>query len=215
MAAALLMLAAPAVAQHTVNFSYNQAAIQPQTPPATCPDGTTPVVLNNSLYRSTAPGKEAAPATAVSKTPVTTFTDQPGGGTFYYTVTATDCKGESPFSNEISVNVPSNPVVPGAPSGLQVTAVADNKNANPPIYSRSFQWNTVTVAGGVAVYYNIRREVTGTNQWVQLNSSPLIFPAYFDDAEAKGAQYGFQVQAWTLNAGAGAWSPTLFTGVTN
>jgi hypothetical protein len=211
--AALLLLATPANAQHTVSLSFNQGVVQPGTPP--CPDGSTPTVQKNSLYRATASGKEVAPPVSVSKAPVTSFTDQPGGGTFFYTVTATDCMGESPMSAEVSVVVPATPILPAAPTGLMVTGVADNTSATPPIYSRSFQWNAVTVSGSPVVYYNIRREVTGTNAWKILNPSPLQFPSYFDDTEEKGTLYGYQVQAWTLKDGGGSWSATLFTGPTN
>lgn len=214
-AALVLLACSPSVlAQHNVALSYTQAVVQPTTPPGTCPgSGSYLTITGNQLLRGTASGAEAVIQT--SSAPVVAFADTAviAGMTYFYEVTAGNCNGFGKVSNEISVTIP-NPVVPSAPTGLQVTAVADNKTANPQIFSRTLQWNTVNF-GGQLVYYNVRREDTGKNNWLVLNSTPMAFPTFFDDTEKKGGQYGYQVQAWTLSAGGGSWSPTLFTGVTN
>lgn len=210
-----------ATSPRSVQLNWTQAVIQVLTPPAKCPDGSTPTITNNLMYRSTTAGAEAAPAinASAAPAPATSYNDATvlPGGTYFYKVSATDCAGESGMSNEVGPEViPNNAPLPGAPTGLQVTAVADNKSATPPIYSRSLQWNSVQFGSPAQiVYYNIYREITGTNVYVKLNPSPLLFPAYFDDTEAKGALYGYRVTAWTLTAGEGPHSATEFTGVTN
>ena len=69
---------------------------------------TCPPVTSNNVYRSTTSG---GPYSEIyeSSTPITSYTDTPSTGTYYYVVSAVNSNGESPYSSEASASVSSGP----------------------------------------------------------------------------------------------------------
>jgi hypothetical protein len=114
-----------AAAPHSNNLSWVQSVIPAG---ATCPAGSTATstaVTSNSVYRSTTSGGEAGTTPiSVSAAAETTYSDTTvaPGNVFYYTVTATNCGGTSPMSNEVGPLTTPNPLPPNAPTGLTGTA---------------------------------------------------------------------------------------------
>jgi hypothetical protein len=105
---------------HQVVLNFTQGTV-----PAgdSCPSGSgSTAITGNTVYRGTTSGGETVLA-PVSSTPFTSYTDTTvtAGATYFYEVTATNCVGESPKSNEVTAVIP-NPQVPAAPTGLTATA---------------------------------------------------------------------------------------------
>ena len=119
----LFLCSSTAQAQHSITLNWTQGLVpNGASCPAGSPTGETPVVTQNTVYRGTTAGGESTTPFAIVKPPATTYVDTAvtPGTTYYYTVTASNCAGESPKSNEVSAVIP-NPIPPNPPQNLQVT----------------------------------------------------------------------------------------------
>ena len=92
-------LKAPVVKPHSATLSWTQASV----PAGSCD------VSSNSVYRGTKAGGETLLSTTGG--PATTFTDTTvaAGTTYYYQISAVNCAGESPRSNEVHATIPHKP----------------------------------------------------------------------------------------------------------
>jgi len=101
--------------QHQTTLSWGQGVVDPKV---TCPSGSgSTAVTANTIYKGTASGNEVL-LTVLNPPPANLqFIDTnvtPGAAAFY-TISATNCSGEGPKSNETSGVTP-NPGPPGAPT---------------------------------------------------------------------------------------------------
>lgn len=171
--------------------------------------GNPATITANTVYRSTTTGTEVLLATIPAGT---TYTDAGAlasfplvpGATYFYKVSASNCNGPGALSNEASATIP-NPLTPAAPTGLGVTSVASDLSANPKIYAMTLGWtapakytNGQPMTG--QVYFNVYRDIAGTEKYSKINASPVIGTAYFDDGLKGGTTYNYQVTAWQLSS---------------
>jgi fibronectin type 3 domain-containing protein len=81
----------------------------------------------------------------------------------------------------------------------------------PTVHSVSLKWNAVTKTASGApltgqVYYNVYRDISGTQKYSKLNPSPLICTEYYDYTVTGGQSYDYQVTAWTPALGESGFS---------
>ncbi|WP_338873508.1 fibronectin type III domain-containing protein [Spirosoma sp. SC4-14] len=118
---------------------------------------------------------------------VTSYQDKTvqANGSYMYRVRAVLATGTSRYSNEITVNTPTQP--PGAPAGLTVSAQGNT--------SIKLSWNAG--AGGTAANYLIERSFSGPgNGFTQVAVVAYSrTPSYTDNAVSGGTQYCYRVRA--------------------
>jgi cellulose 1,4-beta-cellobiosidase len=186
----------------TVVLKWTQGTVPANS---TCPTaGASTAVSSSNIYRATTPGGEPADGgtTLVRLSPaVTTYTDASAltpGTTYYYKVSAVNCNGESPQSNEASALIPNN-AVPSAPTGLTATPTAASA-------SITLKWQTV--ASNVPIFYNVFRAENKNTNYQRVNSARVKGTTYTDSALTAGNTYHYRVKSWTATGGGSAYSNT-------
>lgn len=99
------------------------------------------------VYRSNING---GPYTQIATVlaPTTTYTDTPGNGTWYYTVTSFNTNGESGKSNQVTAVLPSNLTVNAVPSTINFGSVNLGSSSPPTTITVT---NTSTSGGAVTI----------------------------------------------------------------
>ena len=167
-----------------VTSGSNDLALQWQAPTS---DGGSPIT-NYYIYRSTTSG---GVYTLIDKTPSLAYTDSTVSSyvTYYYVVTAGNAVGESPYSNEASAILNTNPPnvsnVPDAP--LSLTGYSEPNQAK-------LQWQTPISDGGSPITdYSIYRSTTSGSGYTLIDKTTYL--SYVDNTVNNGITYYYVVTA--------------------
>jgi hypothetical protein len=167
------------VGGHTVTLNYTQGAPKAGS---TCPAGSgSTAITSNNIYRATTSGGEGTIGGTPAPVPYATvmpaavqFVDQnvTNGATYFYTVTAVNCSGESAMSGEsnaalIPNSMPPNP--PGTPNAT--TAQVFDINQTPPACfnttASSFTFSNFPMGAAQAGTFQITWSETPTLSTIQ------------------------------------------------
>lgn len=179
-----------------VNLTWNAGA-----PGTGC---APPATLAYNVFRGTASGGELS--TPINSTPVVglAYSDTANlvsGTTYWYYVETVALCGtlnvsSPPSKPDVSVTFPP----PNAPTNAQLVWVH-------PYPGVLIQWNASTTQG--QVFYNAYRDLSGSNAYVKLNSSPLVCSTaacqYYDNSPPAG-NYNYAVTSWMPSAGESGFS---------
>ena len=122
----------------------------------------------------------------ISGTTKTSYVDTTAqnGMTYYYTVSAVNAGGESPYINQFVVTLPATGPVPGVPTGL--SAVGGNVQV-------ALSWNAVSGATS----YNVQKSTVSNASFATV--ATVTGTKYTDTAVSNGYIYYYEVSALNAN----------------
>ncbi|HSZ30498.1 MAG TPA: fibronectin type III domain-containing protein, partial [Pseudonocardiaceae bacterium] len=126
-----------------------------------------------------------------------TYSDKPGNGTFYYTVTATDANDHTNVSNQVKATLPA-PGAAGAPAASnpqpQLRRARPRASAGTGTPVVQLSWTVPADGGSPVTGYDILRGTTSGGE-TYLTSTDPAQTSYVDTSVTAGTTYYYQVVA--------------------